>query len=158
MGRIFAGFLAGVLAVLVFHQPMGILLAKAGLLPTFAPYNMAAHATANPAVAAFFNSVGFAGWPVIFNACFWGGVWGIVFALLYGIIPGGNAIVKGLVFGFLLILISNWIVLPYIQTWRGIPNQVYFAGFNPQRMAIGLAFQLAFGLGLAIFYRMLRRA
>lgn len=55
-------------------------------------------------------------------------------------------------------IISNWIVLPYIQTWRGIPNQTYFAGFVPQRMLIGLAFQLAFGLGLAIFYRMLRRA
>lgn len=157
MGRIVAGFIAGILAVLVFHQGAGILLAKAGLIPSYSPYNMAAHATAHPAVAAFFKSVGFAGWPVIFNQAFWGGVWGILFALLYGIIPGGNAIVKGLVFGVLLVIVSNWVVLPYVQTMRGIPNQTYFAGFVPQRMLIGLAFQCAYGLGLAIFYRMLRR-
>lgn len=157
IGRVVAGFLAGILAVLVFHQLTGIALARAGLLPTFNAYNMAAHPTALPAVTAFFKSIGFTGWPSIFNQAFWGGIWGIVFALLYGIIPGRGAIVKGLVFGILLVIISNWIVLPYVQTMRGLPNQVYFAGFVPQRMLIGLLLQMAFGLGLAIFYRMLRR-
>ena len=157
MGRIVAGFLAGALAVLVFHQPMGILLAKAGMLPNYTPYNMAAHAAAQPAVAAFFKSLGFAGWTIIFNQAFWGAMWGVLYSLINGVLPGRNVIAKGLLYGLLVVIVSNWILLPYIQTMRGFPNQVYFAGFVPQRMLIGLLLQLAFGLGVAIFYRMLRR-
>ena len=156
MGRIVAGFLAGALAVLVFHQTMGILLAKAGFPPAGPPYNMAAHAAAIPAVAAFFKSLGFAGWPIIFNLCFWGGMWGLLYGLINGVVPGRSVIVKGLVFGF-LIQLFNWTALAYIQGQRTGTAAAYFSGFVPQRMAIGAAFQMAFGLGVAIFYRLLRR-
>lgn len=156
MGRIAAGFLAGVLAVLAFHQPMGILLAKAGFLPAFSPYSMAATATAHPSVAAFFQSLGYAGWPVILNLCFWGGLWGLLYGLINGVVPGRSVIWKGLVFGF-LIQVFNWTALAYIQELRGLPNAAYFSGLVPQRMAIGLVFQMTFGLSVAIFYRLLRR-
>lgn len=156
MGRVFAGFLAGALAVLVFHQPLGILLAKAGLNPTFAPYSLAAHGAPIPAIAAFFKSMGFQGWPVIFNLCFWGGMWGLIYSLVNGVVPGRSVIVKGLVFGF-LIQLFNWTALAYIQGVRTGAAATYFGGFLPSRMAIGLAFQMTFGLGVAIFYRLLRR-
>jgi hypothetical protein len=158
MGRIIAGLLAAMLAVLFFHQPAGIVAKAFGLLPaTWMPYNMAAHNGALPAVANAMKSAGFAGWPVLFNGLVWGGVWGIVFALINPALPGRAMILKGVAFG-LVVAIFNWTALPYIQgTLRGLPNQAYFAGFVPLRMATTLAFAVPFGIGTGLFYGLLRR-
>ena len=60
------GFVAGVLAVPVFHQILLWILHAAGIVP-IAPFNMA---PTKPL-----------GIPEVVSISFWGGVWGIVFAL-----------------------------------------------------------------------------
>ena len=59
----FTGFLAGALAVALFHQGMYWLLKEANVPLQGTPWNMA------PAAAAY-------GLPVLFNQMFWGGLWG----------------------------------------------------------------------------------
>ena len=71
LGRFVIGFIAAMLAVLVFHQPIGMLCKALGLIPQYTPYNMAAHPTAAPALASMFKGFGFAGWPSLFNLLFW---------------------------------------------------------------------------------------
>jgi len=79
--------------------------------------------------------------------------------MLYDWVPGGAAWLKGLIFGFCIVLISNWTLLPLIKgRLFGQPNQVLFGGFNPQRMLIVLAILGAFGLGLGILYRLIARS
>jgi hypothetical protein len=158
VGRIVVGFVAAVLAVLVFHQTGGMAAKALGLLPaTWAPYNMTEFKGALPAATSVFTSLGFAGMPTLVNTMFWGGVWGIVFGLTHGLFPGGSMIVKGLVLG-VIIALFNWTLLPFIQgSLRGIPNQVYFAGGVPMRMLTTLFFALPFGFGTGLFYGLLRR-
>ena len=66
--RVFLGFIAAVIAVLIFHQGMVAALHSAGLTP-FAPYRT----TPMPP----FNV------PLIIDLCFWGGLYGAVFGLLW---------------------------------------------------------------------------
>jgi len=61
------GFIAGFLATLVFHQLALALLWSVGLAP-FAPFSLAP-------TSPF-------GVPAVFSLAFWGGVWGILFALI----------------------------------------------------------------------------
>jgi hypothetical protein len=65
--RILAGFIAGFLAVLVFHQGMVALLHIIGAL-SHGPYSM--------------QPVPPLGIPHVWDAAFWGGVWGIAFVLI----------------------------------------------------------------------------
>jgi hypothetical protein len=157
MGRIIAGFVAAMLAVLFFHQVGGIAAKQLGLLPaTWVPYNMAPFNGALPAATGLMKNLGFAGWPILFNLLFWGGVWGIVFAVINPALPSGSMIGKGIVFG-LIVALFNWTALPFIQGLRGIPNQVYFGGFVAPRMLTTLIFALPFGIGTGLFYGLLRR-
>ena len=90
LGRFVIGFIAAMLAVLVFHQPIGMLCKALGLIPQYTPYNMAAHPTAAPALASMFKGFGFAGWPSLFNLLFWGGLWGGLFGLFHDKLPGAS--------------------------------------------------------------------
>ena len=65
--RALLGFVAAVLAVLTFHQGMWALLYAFGLMPR-APYPM--------------SPVPPLGIPQIASLCFWGGLYGLVFALV----------------------------------------------------------------------------
>jgi hypothetical protein len=64
--RVVAGFLIGFVAVLTFHQAAIGLMNAYGLVPN-PPFRM--------------NPVGPLGVPAVFNAAFWGGVWGIAIFL-----------------------------------------------------------------------------
>lgn len=155
--RLLLGFLAAVLAVLLVHQPIIHTLAGMGMIQGRA-YNMAALGTAPLALTTFMKSLGFAGWPILFNTMFWGGVWGVIFALVHHRLPGGLLILKGLVFGLLILVFSNWIGLPFIRgTLLGMPNNPYFAGFVPDRMLAGALIVGGFGAGLGFLYSVLRR-
>ncbi len=70
--RVLFGWIAGFFATLIFHQLTLGLLWEMGLAP-FAPYGMAA---SHPF-----------GVPAVLSLAFWGGVWGIVFALVDGKFP-----------------------------------------------------------------------
>lgn len=70
--RFLFGFIAGFLATLIFHQLTLWVLWGAGLAP-FGPFSMAA-------TKPF-------GVPAVFSLAFWGGIWGILFALVDGRFP-----------------------------------------------------------------------
>lgn len=128
------GFAAGVLSVLVFHQGTVWLLNQVGVLPT-GPYSLRA-------IPPF-------GVPQIANQCFWGGLWGILIAVLLRRLRVPD-LLFGFLFGALALSFVNWVVLPAI---KGLP---YFAGGVPARLAAGLLIGGAFGWGVALVLRALR--
>jgi hypothetical protein len=141
VGRIVLGFIAAVISVLIVHEGIIYLLAVGGYLP---PPNRAWSMT--PAIPPY-------GVPRLVNNAFWGGLWGILFALIYNWIPGGMSWLKGLIFGVFIVVVSNWILLPLIKGQVfGLANQVLFGGWNTQRMLIVLAIVGGFGLGLGVIY------
>jgi uncharacterized membrane protein YagU involved in acid resistance len=151
VGRLMTGFLAAMLAVLVFHQPVIWALSTMGMMPpTTRVYNLAATPNGLPAIASLFKSMGFAGWPTLFNQMFWGGVLGLFYALLRPQLPGVT-LLKGLLFGLLVVVISNWLIVPLLK------GQPIFAGFVPASMMTGALISSAFGIGTALFYSLLRR-
>lgn len=136
---LFFGFLAGVIATLIFHQGMVLLLWLVGQLPNF-PWNLK-------------GSVGPLGVPVLVNQMFWGGLWGIVFAVVGGMIPVANTVLRGAVFGLLgPYLLGNGLLVPlfkqtgqFIWTWPST------------RLVIGALIGGAFGIGVALIYRALAK-
>lgn len=130
------GFLAGALAVPVFHQGMVLVLHLAGQLPNF-PWQM------RPVPP--FNV------PTLVNQMFWGGVWGLVFAAIVESLPGRSLWLKGVLFGLLgPWLLGNGLLVPLI---KGGP---LFFGFAVPRMITGALIGAAFGFGLAVIYGLLR--
>lgn len=130
--RLAIGFLCGVMAVIVFHQGMIFLLREIGTLPPAARvWNLAA----NP--RAF-------GLPVLVNQCFWGGLYGIVFAALVGRvrIP---ALPLALLVGASTTMVGFFIIAPL----RGTPIA---GGWQAMAWVRGLSIGLSFGLGLWLFH------
>jgi xanthosine utilization system XapX-like protein len=83
---------------------------------------------------------------------FWGGVWGIVFALLVDRLPARwPIVVAGFLFGLCGPLLIGWTVVPAI---RGGP---LFAGWNPTRMLSSVLINGCFGIGVALIFTGLRR-
>ena len=136
LGRVLLGFVAGALAVLAFHQVMVALLWAAGVIPT-APYAM--------------RPVAPLGVPAIVNSMFWGGLWGVVFALVAGRLPGRALWLKGLVFGLLGPLLVNWFVVSPLK------GQPIAGGFVPSRMLAAVLILSAFGIGVALLFAFLDR-
>jgi hypothetical protein len=66
--RLLFGFIAGLVATLIFHQIGLLLLHFVGMTPNM-PYNM--------------NSVPPFGVPQFISLSFWGGVWGIIFGAIF---------------------------------------------------------------------------
>jgi hypothetical protein len=97
--RFLFGFIAGFFATLVFHQLMLALLWGLGLAP-FPPYSMT---LTHPF-----------GIPAVFSLSFWGGVWGILFALIHGGFPRRGAYwMAAFFFGAILpSLVALLVVLP----------------------------------------------
>ena len=144
LSRVFTGFLAGALAVALFHQGMYWLLKEANVPLQGTPWNMA------PAAAAY-------GLPVLFNQMFWGGLWGVVFAFMFERIPGHQGWLKGFLFGVVFpMLLGSWLVVSLIK------GQPVFAGLltdgNIMRLRTGFLLNgVAFGIGLGLLYPLLWR-
>lgn len=135
--RYVIGFIAGALAVLVFHQTMILLLHYMGQTPNF-PWSM--RPTGPLAV------------PALANSMFWGGVWGAVFMVVARFIPLRDDLLRGVAFGVLgPWLLGNGVLVPL---FKGGP--LLFGG-DLKRMVIGILIGAAFGLGLALVLRMFRR-
>lgn len=131
--RVVFGFIAGFIAVPVFHQVMVILLNAAGLV-SWTPYRMSP-------VPPF--SV-----PAVVSSSFWGGVWGIVFALIAPVFPRGAAYwITSVLFGALALTVVAWIV---VAPLKGMP---LFFGGDPAGMLAGLLVNGAWGLGVALMLR-----
>ena len=129
------GFIAAALSVVIIHQGIVFALNKAGIWPA-KPWSMA--------------QIGPLKVPTIVNSVFWGGLWGVVFAAFQRHIPGDGPLLQGLIFGFLIALISNFTLLPLIK------EQPLFVGFDGRKIAIVLTILSGFGIGTALILHWLR--
>ncbi|HXZ01853.1 MAG TPA: hypothetical protein VEI03_17805 [Stellaceae bacterium] len=129
-------FIAGALAVPIFHQILFLLFHLAGIIPV-PPFNMA---PTKPF-----------GVPVVFSQSFWGGVWGVVFALTLPRWFHGTAYwVAAFVFGgVVLTLVYMFVVVP-LKT-GALPGGV--GGL----FAIGFLINAAWGIGWALFFALFQR-
>ena len=129
------GFVAGFIATLTFHQFALWLLHEAAIAPR-GPYNMTA-------------TVPF-GIPAVFSLAFWGGIWGIIFALVQNRLPGGGgywlrAFVFGAVFPSLVALL---VVLPL----KGLPLG---GGWHWQLLLTAFLINGVWGIGTALLIRLM---
>lgn len=141
--KLIAGFIAGALAVLIFHQGMYVLMQQAGLPLRGTPWSMAA-------IPPY-------GVPRTVNAMFWGGLWGIVYAYLIDYIPGGMGWLKGLIFGMIFpMLIGGWLVVAMIKGTPLFSGAMAKGAFNVMALRNGFLLNgVAFGIGLGLLYPLL---
>jgi hypothetical protein len=136
MSTLVMAFIAGALAVPVFHQILLLLLYLGGIVP-FAPFSFA---PTKPF-----------GVPDLISISFWGGVWGVIFQLTLPRWFSGTAywiaaIVAG---GIALTLVFMFVVWP-----------LKFGGLPPGMVGlfiIGFILNAAWGLGWALFLAWFRR-
>jgi hypothetical protein len=130
--RLGHGFVAGFLATLVFHQSGLALLHRVGLFGGSA-FNM--------------RPVPPFGVPAVIQLAFWGGVWGIVFALVERVIsrcPGGYWL-GAVLFGAVVPTLVLWfVVLPL----KGLPVG---NGFHFRDVVVALVIHGLWGFGTAVF-------
>jgi hypothetical protein len=131
--RLLLGFLAGFLSVLTFQSGLVAVLHAAGAVPS-APWSLAP-------VPPF-------GVPRSLSAAFWGGLWGVAYALLeprltarLGWWPGGLA------FGAVLPVLVLWFV---VMPLKGLPVG---GGFAPSGVLLAIVVHAVFGLGAALVFR-----
>jgi hypothetical protein len=129
------GFLAAAIAVVIAHEVIVFLLNTAGILPV-KPWST--------------EPVGPYHVPKILNSIFWGGLWGVVYALIQSHLPGAQAWERGLIFGILIALISNFTLLALIK------GQPLFAGYDGKRIVAVLLILGGFGAATGILYEKLR--
>lgn len=129
-------FVAGFIAVLLFHQPMLALLHALGVTG----------ATAYPTQPVPPFEV-----PRVLSAAFWGGIWGMVFVLVRPWIARGRAYLPGAVlFGaFVLSLVAWFVVAPL----KGLPLA---SGGHPAGIITALLVNGAWGLGTALLLLLFR--
>jgi hypothetical protein len=130
--RIFLGFVAGCLSVLVFHQGMVALLHAMGLIAQ-GPFR-------TTPVPPF-------GFPAIVSLSFWGGVYGAVFGAASARIQI-PILLAGLGLGLMAALIGWFVVAP-------LKGQPIAAGFAAWPMERSLLINLTWGLGVGLLLPLL---
>ena len=149
LGRSALGFIAAAISVVVVHQTIIYILGLNGMTRSM-PWDL------RPLGYGVVPKI-----PILVNNIFWGGMWGVVFALVYQWLPGGASWLKGLIFGVLVVIFSNWIFLPLIRQYIfSYPPQALFAGFNgsnPMVLLPAFLVLTGFGLGLGIIYGLIAR-
>ena len=135
--RMLSGFTAGFLATLIFHQLALALLWAVHIAP-FGPFSMA---PTSPL-----------GVPAVFSLAFWGGVWGIFYALVDGHFPSGQgywliAFLFGAIFPSLVALM---VVLP-------IKGRSMGGGWRPALLITAFLINGAWGVGTGLIHKYLLR-
>jgi hypothetical protein len=120
------GFVAGAIAVLVFHQGAFAMLHAMGVTPR-TPYSM-------QATAPF-------GIPQIWSTTFWGGVWGLLLALALHRLDGPRLVFASIAFGAIVPTLVAWFVVAPLK------GQPMAGGFAGAAMATGIIVNAAWGLG-----------
>lgn len=133
--RLLFGFIAGFLATLVFHQAAVYGLWHIHIAP-FGAFNM--HPTKPFGV------------PAVLSLAFWGGVWGILFALIHGAFPAGKGYWRtSFLFGAIApSLVALMVVMPI----KGMPMG---GGWHPPLLLTAFLVNGAWGIGTAVFLRLL---
>ena len=133
-------FVAGFLAVLVFHQGLYGLLYAAGVIPRAEP-----PAPSNAPWS--IERVPPLGLPRVLSSSFWGGVWAVVLWLLLSGLTGTAYWLGWFVAGGLaLTLVFFFVVMPI--KGQKMP-------FSVPRFLVGFALNGAWGIGTALFMRTL---
>ena len=123
------GFIAGGLAVLVFHQGALAMLHAMGIAPN-AAFSMKATAPW--------------GIPQVASLAFWGGLWGIAFAALSRNWDGPRLVAAATAFGAMAPTLVAWFIAAPLK------GQPMAAGLVPAAMMVGLIVNAAWGLGTGI--------
>jgi len=131
--RLLAGFIAGFLATLIFHQ-LTLFLLRALHIAPFAPFSMQ---PTDPF-----------GVPVVFSLSFWGGIWGILYALLHHRFPQGASYwLIAFLFGAIFpTIVALFVVLPL----KGAPVA---GGWNPALLVTAFLINGAWGFGTGVILR-----
>lgn len=130
-------FAAGFVSTLTFHQGLLWLFHFLGAFPR-APWNM----TPVPPL----------GVPQVISLAFWGGVWGIAIWHLMRHATGPAYWARAIVFGAIgPTAVALFVVMPL----KGMPMA---GGWDPKLIVGALMVNAAWGLGLGVFIRALRRA
>lgn len=128
------GFLCAFLGVLFFHQATITFYHGLGWIP-------------GPA----FRQAPVAPWgvPALWNSCFWGGLWGILFAILAPRRPANMPVwIFAILFCLALpLVVGAWVLVPLI---KGTPM---FANGNTTAMLRAVGIYAVWGFGLALFWR-----
>ena len=133
--RILSGFIAGFIATLIFHQLSLWVLWLAGLAP-FAPYSMAA-------TKPF-------GVPAVISLALWGGVWGIIFALVDQKFPAkGGYWAAAFLFGAIL---PSLVALLFVLPLKGRPPG---GGWHPSLLLTAFVINGAWGIGTGLILMVL---
>lgn len=127
-----AGFIAGALATLVFHQGAWALLNAAGVVE-------------QPAWP--LDPIAPLGVPSVLSKAFWGGLWGAALALLLARIDGASYWLAWIVVGAIAPSLVAMYVVPVI---KGLPTPDFWP-----RAGIAGTVNAAWGLGTALFLRLL---
>jgi hypothetical protein len=129
--RLLVGFAAGAFSHILFQGGLGMLLYLTGLIPH---------------LIWSLEPVPPLGVPTTLNNMFWDGLWGIVYAVAEPRLTARlGRRCGGLAFGLAPLLVYWFIVLPLKGSGVG-------GGFQADKAAIQLAFDLLFGFGIAVLY------
>ena len=135
---ILIAFISGFLSVLIFHQPMLIVLKAIALAPDkVTPYAM--------------TSTSPLGVPRVLSLAFWGGIWGLILAVIVTWMRGLGYWLSGLIIGASGPSLVNWFV---VQPLKGEPVG---GGWAIPDIATALIVNAAWGLGTVILFRLLGR-
>lgn len=129
------GFIAAALSVVAVHQTIVMILHQLGLLPV-QPWSM--------------QPTGPWGTPTLVNQMFWGGLWGVVYGLIGNRLPGREAWMRGVVFGLIVSVIGNFILVPLIK------SQPLFMGGDIKKISLILLIHIGFGVGTALIFSLLK--
>jgi hypothetical protein len=129
-------FIAGFLSTLVFHQAVILVFHLMGVFAR-APWNM--------------EPVAPLGVPSVISLAFWGGVWGIPIWYLMRHATGAAYWIRAIVFGAIgPTVVAFLVVVP-------MKGGAVGAGWDPKLWIGGLIVNGAWGFGLALLIRALRR-
>jgi hypothetical protein len=136
--KLVLGFLAGSIAVFLFHQPALALLNQLGI----AQGNLYSFRTTAPL-----------GVPQVISLAFWGGVWGVLFAAIRHRLPrGGLYWLYAFLFGACFPTLVAWFI---VAPLKGLPIA---GGWQLNRMLTGFLINGAWGLGTALLLAIGQRA
>jgi hypothetical protein len=127
-------FMAGALAVLVFHQGMLGLLYALDVTPA-KPFD--------------FQPTAPFGIPSVLSSAFWGGLWAIALSIVLRRLSGPSYWLAALLFGSLVLTAVAWFV---VRPLEGRPLL-----WQPARVAVGLSVNGVWGIGTAILLRLFQR-
>ncbi len=128
-------FVAGFLSTLVFHQGVFAIFHLLGFLP--APYSLASTAPL--------------GVPAVISLAFWGGVWGIPIWYLMRHATHAAYWIRAILFGAI-----GPTVVALLVVWP-LKGRPFAADWDVKVWVLGLILNGAWGLGLALFMRGLKR-